>query len=121
MRAGRPKTPLILTKEERERLKSMVNSLSSLSHSLVKRARIVLMAAEGEPNLATAEKIGLSAQVVCKWRQRYLQQDLSGLHDKLRPDRPNSISDEKVAALIRKTLQTKPKGCFIYFYNPQTI
>jgi len=108
MRAGRPKTPIILTKEEHEQLKSMVNS-RSLSHSLVNRARIVLMAAEGQPNLAIAKEVGLSGQMVCKWRQRYLQQGLSGLHDELRPGRPRSISDEKVAVLIRKTLQTKPK------------
>ncbi len=50
-----------------------------------------------------------SAQMVSKWRQRYLQQGLLGLHDELRPGRPRSISDEKVALLIRKTLQTKPQ------------
>jgi putative transposase len=94
--------------EDHERLKSMVNS-RSLPHGLVTRARIVLMAAEGASNLAIAEKVNLSVQSVCKWRRRYLQQGLSGLHDELRPGRPRSISDEQVAALIRKTLQTKPK------------
>jgi putative transposase len=94
--------------EDHERLKSMVNS-RSLPHGLVTRARIVLMAAEGTSNLAIAEKVNLSVQSVCKWRRRYLQQGLSGLHDELRPGRPRSISDEQVAALIRKTLQTKPK------------
>jgi len=108
MRTGRPKTPLVLTMEDHERLKSMVNS-RSLPHGLVTRARIVLMAAEGTSNLAIAEKVNLSVQSVCKWRRRYLQQGLSGLHDELRPGRPRSISDEQVAALIRKTLQTKPK------------
>lgn len=103
MRAGRPKTPLVLTKEEHEQLKSMLNS-RSLPHGLVTRARIVTMTAEGEPNFAIAKEVGLSAQMVCKWRQRYLQQGLTGLHDELRPGRPRSISDEKVAVLIRKTL-----------------
>lgn len=31
-----------------------------------------------------------------------------GLHDELRPGRPRSISDERVALLIRKTLRTPP-------------
>jgi transposase len=62
----------------------MANS-GSIQHGLVNRARIVLMAAQGEPNLAIAKEVGLSAQMVCKWRQRYLQQGLSGLHDELRP------------------------------------
>jgi putative transposase len=108
MRTGRPKTPIFLSEEEEEQLKSMVNS-RSLPHGLVTRAQIVLMAAEGATNHAIAQEVRLSLPAVCKWRQRYLQQGLSGLHDELRPGRPRSISDEKVAVLIRKTLQTKPK------------
>jgi putative transposase len=67
------------------------------------------MAAEGVTSNEIANKVGLSAQSVCKWRQRYLQQRISGLHDELRPGRPRSVSDEQVATLIRKTLNTKPK------------
>lgn len=107
MKTGRPKSPIILSNQEHEQLKSIVRS-RSLPHGLITRARIILMDAEGTPNRAIAEKVGLSMQTVCKWRQRYLQQGLSGLHDELRPGRPRSISDEKVAALIRKTLTTKP-------------
>ncbi len=108
MRTGRPKAPIILSQEENEQLISISKS-RSLPHALVNRARIVLMAAEGVPNHAIAEKVNLSPQIVCKWRQRYLQQGLSGLHDELRPGRPRSVSDEKVALLVRKTLQTKPQ------------
>ena len=108
MRTGRPKTPIVLSKEEDEQLKSIANS-RSLPHGLVHRAHIVLMAAQGTPNHTIAQEVGLSPQMVCKWRRRYLQQGLSGLHDELRPGRPRSISDEEVAVLVRKTLQTKPK------------
>lgn len=109
MRTGRPKAPITLSKAEHEQLKAIANS-RSLPHALVNRVRIVLMAAEGIPNDTIAERIGLSRQMVCKWRRRYVQQGLSGLHDELRPGRPRSISDEKVAALVRKTLETKPQG-----------
>jgi putative transposase len=108
MKTGRPKAPIVLSKEEGEQLKSIANS-RSLPHGLVSRAHIVLMAAQGIPNHAIAQEVGLSPQMVCKWRRRYLQQGLSGLHDELRPGRPRSISDEKVAVLVRKTLQTKPQ------------
>jgi putative transposase len=108
MRTGRPKTPIILSKEEHEQLKSMVNS-RSLPHGLVNRAQIVLMAAEGATNPAIAQEVKLSLPAICKWKQRYLRQGLSGLHDELRAGRPRSISDEKVAVLIRKTLQTSPQ------------
>lgn len=44
-----------------------------------------------------------------EWRQRFLRQGLVGLYDEAKPGGPRSISDEQVAALIRKTLKTKPK------------
>jgi putative transposase len=109
MKTGRPRTPLVLTEEDRRQLDSIAHS-RSIPHGLVTRAKIVLMAAEGVSNRAIADKVGLSTQSVCKWRQRYFQQGLTGLHDELRPGRPRSISDERVAALVRKTLRAKPKG-----------
>jgi len=108
MRTGRPKKPIILSDQEHEQLTSIVRS-RSLPHGLVTRAQIVLMAAEGVTSNEIAKKVALSAQSVCKWRQRYLQQGILGLHDELRPGRPRSVSDEQVATLIRKTLNTKPK------------
>lgn len=108
MRTGRPKLPVTLTNEEHEQLKSLASS-RSLPSGLVTRARIVLLASQGVTNTAIARKVGMSLQSVCKWRQRYLQQGLSGLHDELRPGRPRTISDEKVALLVQKTLKTKPE------------
>jgi putative transposase len=108
MRTGRPKKPIVLTGEEEQQLKALAGS-RSLPHGLVSRVRIVLMAAEGQTNQAIAQRVGLSMQAVCKWRRRYTEHGLSGLHDELRPGRPRSISDEEVATLVRKTLQTKPK------------
>ena len=109
MRTGRPKRPLTLSTEEREQLQSLASS-RSLPHGLVRRARIVLMAADRMTNKAIAEKVGVSVVTVGKWRTRFLEQGLEGLHDEPRPGRPRSIGDAKVALLIRKTLQSKPKG-----------
>jgi putative transposase len=108
MKTGRPKIPIILTKEEDEQLNSIANS-RSLPHSLVNRAKIVLMAFQGTPNNIIAQNVGLSRQMVCKWRRRFLDQRMSGLHDELRPGRPRTISDEEVAMLVHTTLKTKPQ------------
>jgi len=108
MSTGRPKTPLILSDEEQKQLESIVRS-RSIPHGLVTRARIVLLTAQGSSNRAIAEKVGLSPQSVCKWRQRFLQQGLDGLYDEMRAGRPRSISDDQVAELIRKTLDTTPR------------
>lgn len=47
---------------------------------------------------------------VGKWRQRFIERRLAGLYDELRAGRPRSIEDEKVAALLRRTIDSKPKG-----------
>jgi len=109
MMMGRPKKPVTLSVGEHEQLSAIVNS-RSLPHGLVRRARIVLMAADGISNNTIAERVGLSHQTVCQWRQRYLRQGLEGLHDELRPGRPRSVSDEEVAMLVRKTIETKPEN-----------
>lgn len=62
MITGRPKQPLVLKEEERIQLKAIADS-RSLPHSLVMRARLVLMAAEGVPNSTIAEKLNLSPKV----------------------------------------------------------
>jgi len=109
MKTGRPKVPVVLSEGQQQQLKSWAAS-RSLPHGLVTRARIVLLAAEGLTNQAIAEKVGLSKQMVGKWRQRYLEHGLTGLHDEMRPGRPRCVSDEEVAELIHKTLQAKPNG-----------
>lgn len=109
MRTGRPKKAVILSKEEEEQLKPIASS-RSLPYGLVTRAKIIIMSAEGATNKAIAEKLDFSPQSVGMWRKRFLEQGIQGLHDELRPGRPRSISDEQVAELIRKTIQTKPKG-----------
>jgi putative transposase len=109
MITGRPKKSIVLKDEERQQLNNIASS-RSLPHGLVTRARLVLMAADGVSNAAIADKLDLSAQSVCLWRKRYLDHGVEGLHEELRPGRPRSISDEEVAALVRKTLDSKPKG-----------
>jgi putative transposase len=108
MKTGRPRQPLTLTHEQRLQLESISGS-RSFPHGLVVRAQIVLMAAQGASNSAIAGKLRLTRPTVGIWRQRYLDHGLEGLHEELRPGRPRTISDERVAMLVRKTLETKPK------------
>lgn len=108
MAVGRPLAPLTLTQSERDELLAISRS-RSLPQPLATRARIVLAAADGESNTEIAEQFGLSKPTVGLWRQRYLVQRLAGLYDEPRPGGPRSIRDEQIAALLRKTLKTKPK------------
>ncbi len=73
------------------------------------RAKTILLAAEGLTNIAIAQQLGLCNHTVGKWRWRFLRQGLTGLYEEPRPGGPRSISDEKIAALLRKTMKTKPQ------------
>jgi transposase len=105
---GRPLAPLTLSESERDELRSITRS-RSMPQSLATRARMVLLSADGESNTDIAERLGLSKPTVGIWRKRYLTQRIAGLYDEPRPGGPRSIRDEQVAALLRKTLKTKPK------------
>lgn len=97
-----------LTEVERAELVSMARS-RSLPAALALRARIVL-ACEGADMASTevAKSLGIDRNTVNKWRARYARERISGLYDELRPGRPRTVDDERVAELINKTLHTKP-------------
>src|SRR5689334_10500148 len=96
MPMGRPKAELLLSDDERSQLSS------------VARARIVLAAAAGEPNSAIAQRLQLTRATVGKWRIRFLEHRINGLYDEVRPGKPRTIDDERLAQLIHKTLHPKP-------------
>ena len=109
MRTGRPKQPLMLTEEERERLQSLAHR--SRSQSLVaRRARVVLACAEGLDNKVVAKKLRCSLGMVGKWRARFLESRLEGLYDEPRPGAPRKVSDEQIEQVIIKTLESTPRG-----------
>jgi len=107
MSIGRPKPALELSAEEREELSGFAAS-RSLSHSLVLRAKLVLWSGDGLSNSEIAERLDWSKATVGKWRQRFIQHRIQGLYDELRPGRQRTISDEKVASLLRRTLKSAP-------------
>jgi putative transposase len=107
MQTGRPKSELVLSVEERQQLEALVRS-RTLPAGLIRRAKIVLHAAEGEANSAIAKRLKLNEHTVGKWRGRFLRHRLQGLHDELRPGRPRTLEDEAVAELINRALHTKP-------------
>ena len=74
----------------------------------MQRAHIVLACAAGESNSSIAKRLGLTPVTVGKWRLRYHQLGLPGLHDELRPGRPRLHQDERVAEVINAALQAPP-------------
>src|SRR5438309_10711019 len=86
MAMGRPKAVLVLSAEQRAQLESMASS-RSLPAGLVTRVRIVLLSVAGKMNQQIARQLGLTNATVGKWRRRFVEQGVAGLHDELRPGR----------------------------------
>jgi len=105
---GRPLKPFTLTSETRDQLQSIERS-PSMPQALARRARIVLMAAEGMSNSEIAQHLKLSRPTVGLWRERFLAQGLMGLYNELQPGAPRSIKDEQIQSLMHRTLQSKPE------------
>lgn len=101
-------TNIKLSEAERAELLSMARS-RTLPSALTLRARIVLdCEGDDKVGLEVARRLGVSRGTVTKWRGRYMRHRIAGLYDELRPGRPRTVDDERVADLITKTLHTKP-------------
>src|SRR5947199_7763198 len=109
MRTGRPRKPLILTSEERDRLQSLSHRARS-QPLLARRARVVLACAEGLANNAVAKRLRCSLGMVGKWRSRFLKTRLEGLYDEPRPGAPRKVNDDQIEQVVIQTLESTPRG-----------
>jgi transposase len=101
-------TPLVLTAEERAELETLVRRRKT-AQDLALRARVVLRCAGGATNQAVAGEVGSCAHTVGKWRERFARDRLEGLRDGPRSGAPRTVTDERVAELLVRTLETMPE------------
>src|SRR3989454_191580 len=104
---GRPAVQVVLSEEERETLERWARRPKS-PQALALRCRIVLAAAEGETNTGIAGRLACNPATVGKWRTRFAERGLDGLHDEPRPGKPRTISDQEIERVIVKTLEETP-------------
>ena len=70
-----------LTHEERRTLLAWQRA-TTIRAGLVRRARMILLLADGVSITAIAATVGISRRFVYKWVQRFLEQGVEGLADK---------------------------------------
>lgn len=64
---------------------------TSLASGLVRRAQIVLLAADHLPVRQIATRVGVDRNVVRTWLDRFRAEGLDGLADRPRPGRPRAF------------------------------
>lgn len=107
MPKGRPSAGVVLKKNEQIALEAMLRK-RSIGQSIALRAKILLLCAQGLPDLRVAEQTGVTHATVGKWRKRFIEYGLDGLSDAPRSGSPRTIADEDVERVIKLTLESAP-------------
>src|SRR5215510_1266300 len=101
---ARPKMPLILSPQQRGELARLLKSPST-PQKLVRRAKIVELAAAGKDNHRIADLLQTSSVTVGLWRQRFLDLGMAGLEEAPRPGRPGKQDPEKIRRALTEVVQ----------------
>jgi transposase len=80
-----------LSDQERATLAALTRR-TTVAAGLVRRARMVLLAADGMPLDRIAREVGADRTIVRPWVDRYRAGGLAALQDRPRPGRPRTFS-----------------------------
>src|SRR5215210_3435638 len=128
--ANRPAPALVLRPGDREELERWTRA-STVPASAAKRARIVLLAAdgkantriaelvaEGKANTRIAELVDATVTTVLGWRNRYQAKGLAGLSDAPRSGRPRTLDHR---AIVAATLRPPPKRLGVTHWSSRLL
>lgn len=86
MRGRTSNIKISLTQPQRETLEGLLRRQKT-PVGLAKRARAMLLLADGERFNHTAKRVGLGERHLRKWAKRFVEQGVAGLQDQPRPGR----------------------------------
>src|SRR6266571_7776181 len=100
--------PITLSDEERVELSRRV-AAHTTPVGAARRARIILLAADGVPSRQISELVGMHESNVAKWRNRFRDKGLEGLEDLPRPGGPKRFGhDERMRLAAAATSERNP-------------
>jgi transposase len=94
-----------LNDEERQTLQRLAKARSSKGHE-ARRARAILLAAEGMTNLQIGDQVGLHSNAIAKTRARFVHERLGALQDRPRSGRKPTIAPEVKGRILSEA--TRP-------------
>jgi transposase-like protein len=86
MRGRTSNIKISVSQEQREILESLLRRQKT-PFGVAKRARAILLLAEGERFSQTAQRVGMGERHLRKWARRFIEQGVEGLQDRVRPGR----------------------------------
>src|SRR5215210_6086707 len=101
--------PLSLRSGDRAVLESWCRS-GTVEARFAKRARIVLLAADGVSNREIGELVDMHYNQVAVWRRRYSELGVAGLGDEERPGRLCVYDHDDVLLLVKTVTEPPPDG-----------
>src|SRR5260370_3365942 len=102
----RSKDPIRLTPQDREVLESRVRSRNGRADE-ARRARVVLMLADGETYDGIQEAVGCGRAYVSRWRGRFLEQGVAGMYARHKGRKRTAMTPRTQARILART-QGKP-------------
>jgi transposase len=115
--ANRPAPALVLRDGDREELERWTRS-DRVGARAAKRARIVLLAAEGEANTRIAELTDSTVTTVLSWRGRYEERGIAGLRNAPKSGRPRELDHR---AIVAETLKPPPKKLGVTHWSTRLL
>src|SRR5579884_1396520 len=106
---GPPAVPVRMTIKRDRKLRQVISAGTS-PQRLVLRARIIMAAADGDPNAKIARDLGCSENTVREWRGRFARDGIPGIFDKRRPGRPETHGPSARLAIVATATSVPPDG-----------
>ena len=111
------RVPLEVSASDREVLVSWTRS-PSMRAGLARRARVVLLAAEGVGTGEIVRRVGMSKPAVIGWKRRYAAEGLTGLEDRAKPGRPPTIDQTEI---VLATLEPPPEALGVTHWSSRLL
>src|SRR6266481_7065987 len=93
-----------LSRRDRKVLEACCRSPTTIQRDL-KRARIVLLAADGRSTRSIAKEVGVQPRIVSHWRRRFAEHGLGGLKDRPRAGKKpiyDKATNKRILVLLEK-------------------
>jgi len=104
-----PSISLVLTTDQRSDLEARVRSGRGRADA-ARRARVILLLAEGTSYAAIATMTGCSSRTIALWKQRFANDGLAGLAARHRGSKPTVLTPALEARIMTWTRRPPPHG-----------